>query len=493
MNSDSHAPVLVWFRDDHRLSDNPALTAATATGSQVLCFYVLDDVSEGIRPLGGAARWWLHGSLKALGDALEHAGSNLLILRGPALEQVENVVRATGASAIYWNRRYGAAEIAVNSAIKARLADRGIKAHSFNGRLLHEPWEITNQAGKPFQVFTPYLRALNARSIKPPVPAQRRLKGGVWPPSILDKAVPLAELGLEPSSPDWAVGIRQEWQPGEHAAQARLSQFIETGLKGYAKGRDRPSQAGTSRLSPHLRFGEVSPRQVWHSVMNAAAAEPGLGQDSEKFLSELAWRDFTHQLLHFHPHLPDRPHSSRFENFPWIEDRPVLRAWQKGLTGYPIVDAGMRQLWQTGWMHNRVRMITASFLVKHLLTDWRRGEAWFWDTLVDADPANNAFSWQWIAGSGPDSAPFHRIFNPVTQGEKFDPEGEYIRTYVPELAQLPPAFIHKPWEAPSAALHEAGVVLDETYPKPIVPHGPARERALEAFRSLRGLASKPSA
>ena len=487
MNSDSPAPVLVWFRDDHRLSDNPALSAAAATGSQVLCFYVLDDGSEGVRPLGGAARWWLHGSLKALGDALERAGSSLLILRGSALTTVENVVRESGASAVYWNRRYGAAEIAVDSAIKKRLSDDGIKVHSCSGRLLHEPWAITNQAGKPFQVFTPYLLAVKARPIKPPVPAPRSLAGGVWVPPILDQAVPLPELDLEPSSPDWAGGMRQEWQQGEHGAQSRLSRFIEAGLKGYAEGRDRPSQAGTSRLSPHLRFGEISPRQVWHSVMNAVDAEPGLERDADKFLSEIAWRDFTHQLLHFHPHLPDRPHSSRFENFPWIEDRPSLRAWQRGLTGYPVVDAGMRQLWQTGWMHNRVRMITASFLVKHLLSDWRQGEAWFWDTLVDADAANNAFSWQWIAGSGPDSAPFHRIFNPVTQGEKFDPEGDYIRTYVPELSRIPPAFIHKPWEAPPGVLRAAGVALGETYPEPIVPHGPARERALEAFRSLRDL------
>ncbi|MBB3019778.1 deoxyribodipyrimidine photo-lyase [Microvirga lupini] len=493
MSTDSSSPVLVWFRDDHRLSDNPALAAAAATGSQVLCFYVFDEESKGIRRLGGAARWWLHGSLKSLNDALEQAGLRLLLLRGSALEAVDTVVQATGASAIYWNRRYGAAEIAVDSAIKARLADRGIKAHSFNGRLLHEPWEITNQAGRPFQVFTPYLRAVNARSIQPPLPAARRLLGGVWARSILDQAVPLTELGLEPSAPDWAGGMRQVWQRGEHAAQARLSRFVETGLKGYAERRDRPSQEGSSRLSPHLRFGEISPRQVWHSVMNAVAAEPSLGLDAEKFLSEIAWRDFTYQLLHYYPHLPDRPHSSRFDNFPWNQDQNALKAWQRGLTGYPIVDAGMRQLWQTGWMHNRVRMITASFLVKHLLTDWRQGEAWFWNTLVDADPANNAFSWQWISGSGPDSAPFHRIFNPVTQGEKFDPKGDYIRTFVPELSRLPPAFIHKPWEASPTILREAGIDLGETYPEPIVPHGPARGRALEAFRSLRDMESELSA
>lgn len=485
MSTASHAPVLVWFRDDHRLSDNPALSAAAATGSQVLCFYMLDDASEGIRPLGGAARWWLHGSLNALGESLERAGSSLLLLRGSASAIVENVVRETGACAIYWNRRYGAAEIALDSAVKKRLTDRGIKAHSFNGRLLNEPWEITNQAGRPFQVFTPYLRAVRARPIKPPLPAPRKFNRGVWPSAILDQALSLAELGLEPSSPNWAGGLRQEWKQGEQAAQDRFARFLEKDLKGYAQRRDQPSQEGTSRLSPHLRFGEISPRQVWHAVMNAVAQKPDLEQDAEKFLSEIVWRDFSHQLLHFHPHLPEKPHISRFESFPWARDCQALRAWQKGLTGYPIVDAGMRQLWKTGWMHNRVRMIVASFLVKHLLTDWRQGEAWFWDTLVDADAANNAFSWQWIAGSGPDSAPFHRIFNPITQGETFDPQGDYVRTYVPELSGLPPAFIHKPWEAPPGTLREAGVRLGETYPEPIVPHGPARERALDAFRSLR--------
>ncbi|MBM6579298.1 deoxyribodipyrimidine photo-lyase [Microvirga sp. BT689] len=493
MSTDSHTPVLVWFRDDHRLTDNPALSAAAATGSQVLCFYILDEVSEGIRPLGGAARWWLYGSLKALGNALKRVGSNLLILRGSAPLIVDKLVQATGASAIYWNRRYGASEIALDSMIKKHLMDRGIKAHSFNGRLLHEPWEIVNQAGKPFQVFTPYLRAVRTRAIKAPLPAPRTLQGGIWPETSPDEVASLHELGLEPSSPDWAGGLRQEWQPGERAARDKLARFLEAGLKGYMDDRDRPGRDGTSRLSPHLRFGEIGPRQVWHAVMAAVARRPDLEQDAEKFLSEIVWSDFTYQLLHEHPHLPDKPHSSRFESFPWIDDHVAIRAWRKGLTGYPIVDAGMRQLWQTGWMHNRVRMIVASFLVKHLLTDWREGERWFWDTLVDADAANNAFSWQWIAGSGPDSAPFHRIFNPVAQGEKFDPDGSYVRTHVPELSELPAAFIHKPWEAPPSMLREAGVGLGDTYPRPIVPHGPARERALEAFRSLRGLTAEPIA
>lgn len=490
MSTDSPSPVLVWFRDDHRLGDNPALAAAVATGSQVLCFAILDEESEGVRPLGGAARWWLHGSLETLGESLERAGSRLVLFRGPSRAVVETIAFETRASAVYWNRRYGAADIAIDAAVKKSLAERGVKAHSFNGRLLHEPWEVTNKAGHPFQVFTPYCRTVMGRPVAAPLPAPKRIPGGPWPSSLLDASVSLRQLGLEPSTPDWAGGIRAEWQPGEETARASMRRFLKQGLRGYAANRDRPSLSGTSRLSPHLRFGEIGPRQVWHAVAAQVAQETGLAQDADKFLSEIVWRDFTYQLLHFHPHLADRPHSGRFEAFPWLADAAALRAWQRGRTGYPIVDAGMRQLWQTGWMHNRVRMITASFLVKHLLTDWRHGEAWFWDTLVDADPANNAFSWQWIAGSGPDSAPFHRIFNPVSQGEKFDPDGDYIRTYVPELADLPAAFVHRPWEAPPNVLRAARVTLGQTYPGPVVPHGPARERALQAFRSLRGMAAE---
>jgi deoxyribodipyrimidine photo-lyase len=488
MSTDSSSPVLAWFRDDHRLTDNPALAAAAATGSKILCFAVVDDGSDGLRPLGSAARWWLHGSLQALGEALERAGSQLVLFRASTLSVVEKVTRDTGAPRYSGTDAMARRRLSSTAPFKKRLTDRGIKAHSFNARLLHEPWEITNQAGKPFQVFTPYLRSVMARTIAAPISAPKRISGGAWPSLLLASAIPLAKLGLEPSSPDWAGGMRNQWQRGEEAAQTSFKRFLREGLKGYADNRDRPSLPGTSRLSPHLRFGEIGPRQIWHAVTAQLAHEPGLARDAEKYLSEIVWRDFSHQLLHFHPHLPDRPHSSRFDNFPWVEDEKSLRAWQKGLTGYPIVDAGMRQLWQTGWMHNRVRMIVASFLVKHLLTDWRQGETWFWDTLVDADAANNAFSWQWIAGSGPDSAPFHRIFNPVTQGEKFDPDGDYIRAFVPELAGLPSAFIHKPWDAPLDILYAARIRLGETYPDPIVPHGSARERALEAFRSLRGTA-----
>jgi deoxyribodipyrimidine photo-lyase len=480
-------PALVWFRDDHRLSDNPALDAAVATGAPILCFFVLDEVSEGFRPLGGASRWWLHGSIAALDASLRRLGSELILLKGAASAVVDRLASETGASAIFWNRRYSAEEIVVDSAIKKRLTDRGIEARSFNGRLLHEPWEIKNRSGKPFQVFTPYLRAVRMRRIPAPLPAPTRIKAGAWPASILASRIALEELELEPSEPDWATGLKDQWRRGEAAAQEKLARFLDHGLKGYAEDRDFPAVPGTSRLSPHLRFGEIGPRQIWHAAADSSARQPAMERGAEKLSSEVIWRDFSYQMLHDHPHLPHAPHNGRFERFPWAGDEAALDAWRRGRTGYPIVDAGMRQLWRMGWMHNRVRMIVASFLVKHLLTDWRRGEAWFWDTLADADPANNAFSWQWIAGSGPDSAPFHRIFNPVTQGEKFDSQGDYVRAFIPEIAGLPRAFIHKPWEAPHNVLRSAGIELGETYPHPIVPHGPARERALEAFRSLRSL------
>nr|WP_255726621.1 deoxyribodipyrimidine photo-lyase [Microvirga sp. ACRRW] len=476
---------MVWFRDDYRLGDNPALAAAIETGAPVICLTILENAADGLRPMGAAARWWLHGSLKALDESLRKAGSRLLLLHGPALEAIEAVISATGASAIFWNRRYAAAEIALDSTIKKRLTDRGLSVQSFNGRLLNEPWQVLNQAGKPFQVFTPYLRAVLARPVEAPRPAPRTIPGTPWSKGMTALSVDLEGLGLRPTNPDWATEFGGTWQPGERNARQRLIDFLEGSLQGYALGRDAPARDATSRLSPHFRFGEISPRQVWRAVSHLVGERPELAPDAQKLLSEVVWRDFSYQLLHVYPHLPEKSHAPRFAKFPWDNDPKNLKAWQRGRTGYPIVDAGMRQLWRTGWMHNRVRMIVASFLVKHLLTDWRHGEAWFWDTLVDADPANNAFSWQWIAGSGPDSSPFHRIFNPVTQGEKFDPKGDYVRTFVPELAGVPANFIHKPWDAPASVLKDAGVELDKTYPGPIVPHGPARERALAAFRSLR--------
>ncbi|AWM89116.1 deoxyribodipyrimidine photo-lyase [Microvirga sp. 17 mud 1-3] len=477
-------PALVWFRDDYRLADNPALSAAVESGASLLCFAIIDESSQGLRPIGSAARWWLHGSLHALDRSLRGLGSRLVLFRGPAEGVMRRLAETANPSGVFWNRRYQAAEIAIDSAVKADLSGGGIAVRSFNGRLLHEPWQIQNQAGRPYRVFTPYLRAVAARPITAPLPRPKGLKPGQWPSAALESSVSLADLRLEPTHPDWAAPFSAIWCRGEDGARDRLTEFLEEDLGGYAVRRDFPAAEATSRLSPHLRFGEISPRQIWH-----AAKMRGDGSESHvaKFLSEVVWRDFCHQQLYDDPDLATAPSDPRFEGFRWADGLTSLIAWQKGRTGYPIVDAGMRQLWQAGWMHNRVRMIVGSFLVKHLLTDWRHGEAWFWDTLLDADAANNAFNWQWIAGSGPDSSPFHRIFNPVTQGEKFDPDGAYIRAYVPELAGLPAPHIHKPWEAPREILQQAGIVPGKTYPLPIVDHAAARERALDAYRALRAL------
>ncbi len=478
------APAIIWFREDLRCSDNPALSAAVATGRPVLCVYIRDP---GQKP-GGASRWWLAGSLRALDRALSERGARLDILEGEPDELLPRLVERSGASHVHWNRRYDARGIATDTALKSRLRAMGVEAASCNGHLLHEPWEVRSKAGGPMRVFTPFWRAARARGEPAlPLPAPARITPAEWPDAPDLARSRIDALGLEPTAPDWAVGLRESWTPGESGAAARLLEFLDTALAGYAANRNRPDMAGTSRLSPHLRFGEISVRQVWHAAQNHALIHPTGGEgkgDLDTFLAELGWREFSYHLLHTHPDLNRRNFQPRFDAFPWRDDPGGLKAWQRGQTGYPIVDAGMRQLWHTGWMHNRVRMIAASFLIKHLLIDWRLGEKWFWDTLVDADPASNAASWQWVAGSGADAAPYFRVFNPVLQGEKFDPDGAYVRQWVPELARLPGRFIHKPWLAPSPVRKAAGLAQD-VYPAPIVDHDAARARALAAFDSLR--------
>jgi deoxyribodipyrimidine photo-lyase len=343
---------------------------------------------------------------------------------------------------------------------------------------------VTNQQGRAFQVFTAYWRAC-AKLPRPSAPtaAPRRVPAPtVWPASVS-----LGDLALEPSI-DWAGGLRAAWKPGVRGAAGKLRQFLNEGFTSYTTGRDRPDLAGTSRLSPHLHFGEISPRQVWHALRSRLVKSRSANADAaaQAYLRDLGWREFAHHLLLHFPRTVAEPLRPQFARFPWSRDTRSLRAWQRGRTGYPIVDAGMRELWTTGWMHNRVRMIVASFLVKHLLIDWRAGAAWFWDTLVDADLANNTLGWQWVAGCGADAAPYFRIFNPVLQGRKFDPDGGYVRRWVPELAALPPEWIHAPWEAPQAVRGSASVRLGEHYPRPIVDHRFARDRALRALRSIRG-------
>ena len=478
--------AIVWFRDDLRLADNPALTAGVASGHPLICLYVLDEESEGVRPLGGAAKWWLHGALEELEGSLHRVGGELVIMRGKSAFLLERAAIETGATSVFWNRRYDGASRAIDAKIKATLTARGIAVESFCANLLHEPWTIKTAAGEPFRVFTPFWRAERS-ALEPtaPLPSPKRLTRHALPASIKRHIRTLTSLKLEPRAPDWAGGLRAAWQRGEKAGVARLSEFLESGLPDYATDRDRPDKTATSRLSPYLRFGNVSPRQVWQAAETAVSsgASRASARDLEKFRAELGWREFSYHLLFHHPQLASENFEPRFVRMRWRHDPPALRVWRRGLTGYALVDAGMRELWSTGWMHNRARMVAASFLIKHLLIDWREGERWFWDTLVDADPANNAASWQWVAGSGADAAPFFRIFNPVLQGQKFDPHAIYAKRWIPELEPLPAELIYKRGgDLPELLALEGRA---QAYPPQIVDHDEARRRALEAFRSLR--------
>ena len=475
------SPSIVWFRNDLRVGDNPALAAAVARGAPVIPVFVWPCDEGGSWKSGAAAQWWLHHSLRNLAADLERRGSRLTV-RHETTSSLAALVAESGASAVFWNRSYEPAAIARDRAVDAALRADGVRVETFNATLLFEPSAVATRAGKPFQVFTPFWNAC-LRSAPPaePLPAPLVLpKPTRWPATAA-----LDELNLEPKI-DWAAGLRSTWQPGESGAAARLDRFVEGVMGRYAVARDRPADEGTSRLSPHLHFGEISPRQVWHAVVGcaaiAAAADGTTG--SHAFLRQLGWREFAYHLLAHFPHTTERPLRSEFAEFPWQIDDAWLRAWQRGRTGYPFVDAAMRELWRTGWMHNRARMVVASFLVKDLLIPWQAGARWFWDTLVDADLANNSLGWQWVAGCGADAAPYFRVFHPVTQGEKFDPDGGYVRRWVPELGRMPTAWIHKPWQAPSSVLLGAGVELGTTYPAPIVDHAWARRRALAALATI---------
>ncbi|MFO1155042.1 MAG: deoxyribodipyrimidine photo-lyase [Rhodospirillales bacterium] len=475
--------VLVWLRQDLRLADNAALVAATERGGPVVPVYVLDDGLPGRWKAGGASRWWLHHSLAALATAIERRGGRLLLKRGPSVSTLLDVARETGAGAVFWNAHAEPYWRGAERELAERLAGEGIVHASFNGMTSLFPLgSIVGRSGEPLKVFTPFWRSCRAQQAPPmPLPAPKRLPtlSYAW------NRTPLDSLALLPSHPDWADGLRECWRPGETAALANLEEFIDGRLLTYARDRDRPETTGTSRLSAHLHFGEISSRQVWHATQARAADDPALGDQKEAFLRELVWREFSMATLFDRIELADEPLQPRFRRFPWQRDERMLACWQRGLTGYPTVDAGMRQLWHSGWMHNRVRMIVASFLVRHLLQPWQDGEAWFWDTLVDADLANNAANWQWVAGCGRDSAPYFRIFNPVTQGQRFDPAGAYVRRWVPELARLPDRWVHRPWEAPAGELQAADVRLGIDYPNRLVEHSLGRRRALAAFESLK--------
>lgn len=424
---------LVWLRDDLRLADNPALQAALDRDEPVAVLFVLDEASPGIRPLGGASRWWLHHSLASLAERLAGAGASLMLRRGAASDVVPAVAAEAGADAVFWNRRYGGAERAIDTALKERLRAEGLEVRSFSASLLFEPWTVRTGAGSPYSVFTPFWNA--CRALPPPrspLPEPRTIAGVDLPGDDLD------DWRLLPTRPDWAGGLRETWEPGEPAARRRLREFLDDDLAAYVRARDEPAAGATSRLSPRLRWGELSPHTVWRETIEAAGT--GLhAASAHRFLTELGWREFSwHTLFHF-PDLATRNWRAEFDAFPWPPvDPALLVAWQRGETGVPLVDAGMRELWETGYMHNRVRMVTASFLVKNLAIDWRLGEEWFWDTLVDADAASNPFNWQWVAGSGADAAPYFRVFNPELQAKKFDPQGLYVSQWAPGSGECEP-------------------------------------------------------
>jgi deoxyribodipyrimidine photo-lyase len=470
----SDGPVLVWFRRDLRLSDHPALAHAVDTGLDVIPVFILDDDDLEDWCPGAASRWWLHASLEALQRDLASLGSRLTLRRGQVHSVIASLVESTKASGVVWNRCYDPSTLERDATLKKSLHLAGCMAESFQGSVLFEPWEIRTGSDSPYRVFTPFWRACRQKSVAVSVemPNQLRSVAGKLPGSD-----DLGSWNLQPSKPDWAGGLLETWQVGESAARERLVAFLDVAGISYKQDRDLPGIDGTSMLSPHLHFGEISPRQVWHAV---EAQE--LNEGVETFLKEVGWREFCHQLLFHNPTLPDKNLKAEFDAMPWRDDPEGQARWQQGQTGYPLIDAGMRQLWQTGWMHNRVRMVVASFLTKHLLIDWRHGERWFWDTLVDADLASNSAGWQWVAGCGADAAPFFRIFNPMTQSRKFDASGAYIRTWVPELAALSDHEIHEPWSAPPAELLAAGVELGVTYPEPCVDHAAARQRALDAYK-----------
>ena len=475
--------IIYWFRQDLRVQDLPGLLAAAATGKPLVACFILDDETPGEHRPGAASRWWLHHSLLSLQDELRGLGGELLLRRGSAPQVLEELVGACDADAIHCSRQYEPWAGALEQQLHSTLASRQIDFKRYPGSLLFEPGQVMTQAEAPFKIFTPFWRqCLRSSEPRRPQPPPVDINWHPTPP----RGESLLDWGLLPRDPDWASQWPPLWSPGSTGAAERLATFLAGPVADYSEGRNHPARGATSRLSAHLHFGEISPRAVWHAARGLAHADPDRKEQVDKFLSELGWREFSHHLMYHFPHIVEQPFKQPFEAFPWLGNEAALRAWQRGLTGYPIVDAGMRELWHTGYMHNRVRMVVASFLTKHLLTHWRTGARWFHDTLVDADLANNSCGWQWVAGSGADASPYFRIFNPVTQGEKFDAQGDYVRRWVPELAELPDRYLHKPWEAPADVLARAGVALGDDYPAPIVEHKAAREAALAAYGSIKG-------
>jgi deoxyribodipyrimidine photo-lyase len=462
-----------WFRQDLRLADNPSLQKAVNFGA-VIPIYILDEEHSGKFFLGAASRWWLHNSLNHLNESL---GKKLLLFKGDPLKIIPKLVEEEGVEGVFWNRCYEPWRLSRDTILKGNLLSLGVKVESSNGSLLWEPWEVLKSDKTPYRVFTPFYRkgCLKAEPPRAPLIKPEKIQFA----DVKSYSLSLADLKLLPKI-QWYKAMAEVWEIGEEGAQTRLNTFINEGLNNYRDGRNFPAQKCVSRLSPYLHFGEISPNQVWYSLEDFPN-----DNNSEHFKSELGWREFSYSLLYFNHNLPTENLNKKFDSFPWNKDLSLLKAWQHGRTGYPIVDAGMRQMWQTGYMHNRLRMVVASFLIKNLLIPWQEGERWFWDCLLDADLANNSASWQWVAGSGADAAPYFRIFNPVMQGEKFDEIGEFTREFVPELKDLPNKYLFKPWQASESILRSAGIVLGETYPYPIVDQAISRDEALAAFKQLK--------
>jgi deoxyribodipyrimidine photo-lyase len=469
-----HEHVVVWFRQDLRIKDNPALAAAIQTGRPIIPVYIHAPEEESPWLPGGASNWWLHHALESLDKALQKQRLGLVLRSGNTLENLLDICAAYHVSEVFWNRRYEPVIVARDAQIWQQLTERGYGAESFSASLLFEPHTIQNRSGKPFRVFTPFWKHLRTLPVEAPVRVDLRR---VTAPSTLPRSESLQSLGLL-SDKGWDESFYQHWNPGLKGARVSLKRFVVQRIGRYKDQRDIPAINGTSRLSACLHFGQIGPRQVWRAVHQASDPD---GPGEYTFLSEIGWREFAYHLIYHFPETPSQPLNKSYSQFPWQPDANYLEAWQTGQTGYPIVDAGMRQLWQSGWMHNRVRMITASFLVKHLLQPWQEGAHWFWDTLVDADLASNTMGWQWTAGCGADASPYFRIFSPMLQGAKFDPDGDYIRTWVPELKHMPANYIHRPWEAPAEVLKKAGVKLGKNYPLPVIDHRAGRERALAAL------------
>lgn len=477
-------PILCWFRNDLRLKDNSMIAAALSTKQPILFVYIFDQNADKEFPIGAASKWWLHHSLTSLKESLQNRKADLIVRIGDTESELLKICKQTECTTVFWNRRYEPHHIQFDTELKKSLTQHGLNIKSFSGNLLIEPWDFQNKQGKPYQVFTPFWKTLKYLPLGQTQSSEATQYLNL---PIKPSSVSIDHLNLLPKL-NWDADFSKNWNPGEKSAWMRFMEFIEDESIQYDDLRNIPSTPGTSRLSPHLHFGEISPNTIWKECFKIINRSKNITRNKhlESFLREIAWREFSSHLLYHFPSTSHAPLHKQFDCFPWLKNKTNLRKWQQGLTGFPIIDAGLRELWKTGWMHNRVRMIVASFLVKNLMIHWHEGRDWFWDTLVDADLANNSLGWQWVTGCGADAAPYYRIFNPILQGEKFDPEGLYVKTWVPELKFLDKKWIHKPFEAPEHHLAKLNIALGKTYPKPLVSLAETRDRALSAYKNLKG-------